>query len=588
MNPRILSIVPKENVSDLFIEIAKTIKDVDISVKHATMQNAASLASSLESEFDVIIARGETAKIISNKVHIPIVELELTPYEILSAIKQAEAIGYPFAIVGFPPLTDRAQRLADIMAIKLNIYTILNYEIADLVLQRVMDDGFKVIVSGTGLDQYISNYDLSLISITPTITNIETVITQAAMLGRTIVKNREANSIITNILDNNQEKHIVFDDKDKIVFNNINEPEFPLSICKNVIAGKTEINKPFERKFNDYIYTIKYREFQIGDNPYKDFTILKRQSSINIKSGYIKIFSAIDANEAFLSHFPHFSDISFSSATYSELEKIGKANAPIFLFGESGTGKKQMATIIYEKGLYSSNPYYLIECTQMNEKNLTKLLESPDSPLAMNNITICLNNLEKLSETNIEILKKLITESNLTRRIKLILCYETMPNLAIPQMIKSFLDEIGAISRQIFPLRDRKKELLPLAHIYINYYDELSGRDIIGLSPEAETIFMSYKWPGNLDQFKRVISELVILSTSCYISEDLVKQVIEKEKTYMTSSSALSSVLDINKPMGEIEKDIARAVLAKCNGNRSKAAERLKISRTTLWRLLSE
>ena len=86
MNPRILSIVPKENVSDLFIEIAKTIKDVDISVKHATMQNAASLASSLESEFDVIIARGETAKIISNKVHMPIVELELTPYEILSAI----------------------------------------------------------------------------------------------------------------------------------------------------------------------------------------------------------------------------------------------------------------------------------------------------------------------------------------------------------------------------------------------------------------------------------------------------------------------------------------------------------------------
>ena len=588
MNTRILAIVPKENVSDLFLEVAKTIKDVDLSVKHATMQNAASLALSLESEFDVIIARGETAKIISNKVHIPIVELELTPYEILSAIKQAEAIGYPFAIAGFPPLTDRTQRLADIMAIKLNIYTILNYETADLVLQRVMDDGFKVIVSGTGLNQYISNYDLSLISITPTITNIETVITQAAMLGRTIVKNREANSIISNLLDSNPEKHIVFDDRDKVMFNNTEDPEISLSICRNILSGKTSDKKSIERKFNNFIYMIRLREFSIDSRKYRDFIITRRQSSANLKSGYIKTFSTIDANEAFLSHFPHFSDVSFSSATYSELEKIGKANSPIFLFGEPGTGKKQMAAIIYQKGRYSSNLYYLVECAQMNEKNLAKFLESPDSPLAMNDITICLNNLEKLSDTNIEILKKLITESNLTRRIKLILCYETLPNIAIPQTIRSFLDEIGAISRQTFPLRDRKKELLPLAHIYINYYDELSCRDIIGLSPEAETIFMSYKWPGNLDQFKRVISELVILSTSCYISEDLVKQVIEKEKTYMTSSSALSSVLDINKPMGEIEKDIARAVLAKCNGNRSKAAERLKISRTTLWRLLSE
>ena len=585
MKTRILAIIPKENVSDLFLECAKKLTDVDLSVRHATMQNAASLASNLEKDFDIIIARGETAKIIGNKVNIPIVELELTPYEILSAIKQAEAIGYPFAIVGFPPLTDRTQRLADIMAMKLNIYTIINYETADIVLQRVQDDGFKVIVSGTGINQYISNHDLSLISITPTITNIETVITQAATIGKMLIRNKETNAIISKILSNTQERHIVIDSNNKIIFNNVDDPDFPVSICKNAISAQS--NKTIERKFNNFIYTIKLNNLSLNDNEYVDFCITKRQSSATIKSGYIKTFSVLDANETFLSHFPHFSDVSFSSTTYPELEKIGKAYAPIFLSGEPGTGKKQMAAIIYQKGRYSSNQYYLVECAQMNEKQLVKFMESPDSPIAMHNITICMNNLEKLSDINIEVLKKLITESNLTKRIKLILCYETMPNIAIPQNIKSFLDEIGAIPRQIFPLRDRKNELLPLAHIYINYYDELSGRDIIGFSPEAETIFISYKWPGNLDQLKRVISELVLLSPSCYISENLVKQVIEKEKSYMTSSTSLSSVIDINKPMGEIEKDIAKAVLAKCNGNRSKASERLKISRTTLWRLLS-
>ena len=59
------------------------------------------------------------------------------------------------------------------------------------------------------------------------------------------------------------------------------------------------------------------------------------------------------------------------------------------------------------------------------------------------------------------------------------------------------------------------------------------------------------------------------------------------EKSKLTSSLALSSVIDINKKMSEIEKDVARAVLLKSNGNQSLAAQRLGISRTTIWRLLS-
>ncbi|MGN0907600.1 MAG: helix-turn-helix domain-containing protein, partial [Bullifex sp.] len=74
---------------------------------------------------------------------------------------------------------------------------------------------------------------------------------------------------------------------------------------------------------------------------------------------------------------------------------------------------------------------------------------------------------------------------------------------------------------------------------------------------------------------------------SAYIQAEQVEKCLEAEKTKLTSSLALSSVIDINKKMSEIEKDIARAVLLKTNGNQSQAAQKLGISRTTMWRLLS-
>ena len=127
---------------------------------------------------------------------------------------------------------------------------------------------------------------------------------------------------------------------------------------------------------------------------------------------------------------------------------------------------------------------------------------------------------------------------------------------------------------------------MALSNIYINSFDAEYCRNIVGLTPEAEALFISYQWPGNLDQFKRVVSELVLASPSVYIPEDLTQKILEREKKFLTTAAELSSVLDINKTMGEIEKDIARAVVAKCNGNRTRAAEKLGICRTTLWRLL--
>lgn len=586
MRPRILAIIPNENAGNMFLEVARTIGDIDLVVKHATLQDAVILANSVEKDFDVVIARGETARMIGRKTQIPVVELEIASHELLSAIRQAEALGQPFAIVGFPTLTGRAQRLSDLLGENLAIYTVFNNEDIDSVFDNIKATGVKVIVTGTGFGYYALSRDITIISIMTTMPSIEAVVVQAAELGRSVARNRVITQMLNELLSSGSERHIVIDKHNAVVFNNTSAPALG-NVCRKLSPNKGA-QKSVEKNIDGFIYKICENEFTIDNDSYIDFLITRRERSAVPQLGNLKIYNASEAEQSFLYHFPHFSDISFASSNQSEMERISSINTPVFLYGEKGTGKNQLAALIYLKSAYKSHMYYILDLSEVNDRQWSNFLSSADSPFAMSSITLYLKGLSKLGENRLNDLKDFIIESDLPSRIKLIFAYETLPNRTISAPVLSFMNQIEAISKQIKPLRERKNELAALTHIYINSYDENYCRSVIGLSPEAEALFYSYQWPGNLEQFKRVISELVLSSTSCYISEELVNKVLEREKKYLTSVSELSSVIDINKTMNEIEKDIAKAVLAKHNGSKSKTAEKLGISRTTLWRLLGD
>ena len=68
-----------------------------------------------------------------------------------------------------------------------------------------------------------------------------------------------------------------------------------------------------------------------------------------------------------------------------------------------------------------------------------------------------------------------------------------------------------------------------------------------------------------------------------------VREALARERTTRFSSTSTpseGSTLDLLRPLADIERDVARIVLESCNGNKSRAAKTLGISRTTMWRLL--
>lgn len=87
-------------------KLAETREDMELDVFVGDLNEGAMIArNNLHSDYDVIISRGGTAELIGQVTHIPVIEVTLSVYDILRAIKLAENYADRYAIVGFPAIT---------------------------------------------------------------------------------------------------------------------------------------------------------------------------------------------------------------------------------------------------------------------------------------------------------------------------------------------------------------------------------------------------------------------------------------------------------------------------------------------------
>lgn len=100
-------------------------------------------------------------------------------------------------------------------------------------------------------------------------------------------------------------------------------------------------------------------------------------------------------------------------------------------------------------------------------------------------------------------------------------------------------------------------------------------------------LLQQFDWPYNYTQFKRILSELALVTTTPYITAEHVAQVLKKESEPAVSASRAGvTSINLNRTLDEITHDVIRQVLAENGGNQSAAAKQLGISRTTLWRYM--
>ena len=151
---------------------------------------------------------------------------------------------------------------------------------------------------------------------------------------------------------------------------------------------------------------------------------------------------------------------------------------------------------------------------------------------------------------------------------------------------------IHVINLHIPPLRERLDDIPLLCNHFINKINRKTNKNIVGVSPEVINSFQRYHWPGNIRQLENVLERAFHYSHSKWIELEHLPKELDLLSTanpvHFSTRPETNLDLDRKKSINQTEKEVILQALKKSKGNRTKAAELLGVSRTTLYQKMKK
>ncbi len=283
------------------------------------------------------------------------------------------------------------------------------------------------------------------------------------------------------------------------------------------------------------------------------------------------------------------------------VEKVAPSDATVLLLGESGTGKELLARALHQLSPRATKRFVAINCAAIPENLLESELfgyekgaftganrQTPGKIEFADGGTFFLDEVGDLSPTLQAKILRFLQE----RVVERIGGREEIPVdvrivCATHQNLKKLIEEghfredlyyrLSEIVISIPPLRDRRGDVVLLAHAFMNKFSRREGRSIRGFKQDALDAMEAYLWPGNVREMENFIKRAVIMANESQIGiEDLGLQ----------APTGKPQPVNLRQVRDEAERMAIVRVMSRVDGNISEAAQLLGVSRPTLYDLI--
>lgn len=287
---------------------------------------------------------------------------------------------------------------------------------------------------------------------------------------------------------------------------------------------------------------------------------------------------------------------------FTMIEKVAATEANILILGENGTGKELVARAIHQKSLRKDNSFVSVDMGAITETLFESELfghrkgaftdakeDRPGRFELANGGTLFLDEIGNLSMALQSKLLSALQSRQITRvgsntstevDIRLI-CATNMP---IHQMVdqgefrQDLLYRINTVELRIPPLCERVDDIPMLANHFLNFYTKKYHKEIIAFSPEAILKLKKYAWPGNVRELQHAIERAVIMADSPTLQQ--TDFLFNRKGGHSTETDTLN--------LDDVEKAAVVKAIQLHNGNISKAADELGLTRASLYRRMEK
>ncbi|MBA4055326.1 MAG: sigma-54-dependent Fis family transcriptional regulator [Marivirga sp.] len=287
---------------------------------------------------------------------------------------------------------------------------------------------------------------------------------------------------------------------------------------------------------------------------------------------------------------------------FSLIDKVAKTDANVLILGENGTGKELIARAIHQRSLRKDNSFVSVDMGAITESLFESELfghkkgsftdareDRPGRFELANEGTLFLDEIGNLtlslqSKLLSALQSRMVTRvgSNQSQPVNIrLVCATNMPLHKMVQegtFRQDLLYRINTVEIRVPPLSERVEDIAMLAQHYLNYYAKKYHKLVNTIAPEAMDRLKRYAWPGNIRELQHAIERAVIMTDSATL----------QESDFLLSRSLTSGPVSNTLNLDEVERAAIAKALQMHNGNISKAADELGLTRASLYRRMEK
>ena len=589
---RVLGIAPYEGMKTLMSNLAEEYPQMDLSLFVGDRELGLEIAkANFHGNYDVVISRGDTATMLRRDLSIPVVEIEVSMYDLLCTLKLAGSLSGEIAFVAAPSIAESARLLCKAMNFSMDIRTYDTHDMVEPLLLELRQGRFQALLCDTFANNTAKRLGMNSFLVASSVESIRKAFDQALAICGSRRQLREENLFLRSLIRGQISQTVVFDQDGNLFLSTLDAPvpELLDMLRRGLPESQRDVERRITRKLGGMLYAIRIRQVAAGSAIYTAFFLEARKTPLSPNQSGIRFSSCSEAERAFDDSVFSFAET--ISSFQNEIAQINQSRAPVLVTGEDGTGKETIVYFLYMHSSLQNHPLISINCSLLNDRSWAFLLEHHNSPLADQDSTLYFSSIDVLSQERQRQLLAVLLEMEVCRRNRVILSCVCQPGEYVSAAGSLFLDKLRCLSLYLPPLRSMPQRIPTLVNLSLSHLNAAIPQQILGMEPEGTSLLQNFQWPHNYTQFRRVVKALAVTAAGQVITAESVREVLKKERhmgIFSLRAENAAVPLDLGRTLEEINQDVALRVLEETGGNQTAAAKRLGISRTTLWRLLKK
>jgi two-component system response regulator AtoC len=290
----------------------------------------------------------------------------------------------------------------------------------------------------------------------------------------------------------------------------------------------------------------------------------------------------------------------------SLVDRVAAADSPVLITGESGTGKELLAQAVHQAGPRADKPFVPVNCGAIPEN----LLESELFGHVRGAFTDATRDrvglfqeadggtlfLDEVGELPLPLQVKLLRAiqeqeirpvgASTTLQVNVRILAATARDLARATSAGSFREDLfyrlNVLPMYIPPLRERTEDIPLLLDHFLIAQSARMDRERPEVAPDFIDALVAYSWPGNVRELENLIERILVLSPQPVVDLKNLPENVRQNAIESPGRVNDETDMDLKTQIRNLEAVLIQRALKQCQGNRSEAARRLKISYPSL------